>query len=118
MGELDSPGLDCGHQPDHAPRVVCREAKEEGRDPGGLGLWAMDHRPREQSSNADSLWGRQAADQAENPSWQQSCICTFFFFFLPTQLCLPRFQISAAPHLGATYQDCKSLSVLALGSNP
>ena len=81
MGELDSPGLDCGHQPDHAPRVVCREAKEEGRDPGGLGLWAMDHRPREQSSNADSLWGRQAADQAENPSWQQSCICTFFFIF-------------------------------------
>lgn len=51
MGELDLPGLDCGHQPDHAPRVVRREAKEEGGDPGGLGLWAVDHRPREQSSN-------------------------------------------------------------------
>ena len=117
-GELDSPGLDCGYQPDHAHQVVCREAKEEGGDPGGLGLWAAGH---DQGSRAlthtDSRSGRQAADGAENPSWQQSCISTFFFF-LPTQLCPCRFKISAAAHLGATCQDCKSLSVLALGSNP
>ena len=68
-------------------------------------------------THTDSPLGGQAADGAENPSWQQSCISTFFFF-LPTQLCLFRFQISAATHLGATCQDCKSLSVLALGSNP
>lgn len=80
-GELDSPGLDCGYQPDHAHQVVCREAKEEGGDPGGLGLWAAGH---DQGSRAltqtDSPSGRQAADGAENPSWQQSCISTFFFF--------------------------------------
>ena len=35
-------------------------------------------------THTDSPLGGQAADGAENPSWQQSCISTFFFFFANT----------------------------------
>lgn len=81
MGELDSPGLDCGYQPDHAPQVVCREAKEEGGDPGGLGLWAADHRPREQSSNAHRQpFGETGSRWSRKPKLAAKLHFYLFFF--------------------------------------
>ena len=48
-------------------------------------------------THTDSPLGGQAADGAENPSWQQSCISTFFFFCQHSCVCSGfRFQ---QPHI-------------------
>lgn len=56
--------------------------KEEGRNKSGVGWDSRWAEPSEQSCKAASPFQSQAADEAENSSWQLSCIPYLFFFFL------------------------------------